>query len=79
MIVSLGRTDIGRDLTHGRPRYSVPLLTVGTPLRPLQPQRCTLPASFARVMAVDFNIAGALATAQFLAVEKLSYVLHNYC
>ena len=60
-------------------RYEVPLATVGTPLNPLPEQRCTLPATFARVTDVELKIAGTLATAQFVSLSDLSYVLHKHC
>ena len=60
-------------------KYVVPLVKVGTPVTPLDTQRCTLPSSFTRVVDVLVLVVGTLGTAEFIGITDMSYVLHKYC
>ena len=73
-----GKTDAGASVA-ATCEYTVPLGTTGTPLKPLPVTRCTLPDSFTRLVDVNFKIAGALATLEFVTLPDLSYVLHKSC
>ena len=73
-----GATEAGAAVA-ARCDYVVPLVAVGTPLTTLKSPRCTLLATFARVVDVEFQLAGGLSALQFFALEDRSYVLHKKC
>ena len=73
-----GKTDAGGSVT-ATCNFVVPLVIIGTPTSPIPTQRCTLPATFARVTDVVISVAGALAPAQFFSIPYIKYTLHKYC